>query len=176
MKLNDKGFAVSTILYALLISFLLFLLVTLKQVSASTNLMNAANDDLVNGGSLFARQVINSTGVNADGENIFSCGNWFNQGGKDTLVKIYSRYGIKFWPRDFRLKDTNGKIKVSVSESRHGKADDPSSFSDWHHPPYVTTSHDYSDLQPSGDYVFWLKIIDTVTTEVYYLPLYDICG
>ena len=174
MKLNNKGFAVSTILYALLISFLLFLLVTLKQVSASTNLMNAANDDLVNGGSLFARQVINSFKL-ADG-NDFSCTNWFNQGGKDTLVKVYSRYGIKFWPRDFKSSDTNGKINILVSNNKHGKSDDPSSFSDWHHPTYYTASHDYTGLQPSGEEVHWLKITDTLTTEVYYLPLYDICG
>lgn len=172
MKLNDKGFAVSTILYALLISFLLFLLVTLKQVSASTNLMNAANDDLVNGGSLFARQVILTS---SDGSN---CTNWFNQEGKDTLVKVYSRYGIKFWPRDFSSSITNGKIKIQLSSSLQPKDSLGSEISGWYETPIklsdlISISANY---QTNPENVYWLKITDTVTTEVYYLPLYDICG
>lgn len=175
MKLNKKGFAVSTILYALLISFLLFLLVTLKQVSASTNLMNAANDDLVNGGSLFARQVINSF-KNPDGTD-YTCNNWFNQGGKDTLVKVYSRYGIKFWPRDFKTSIENGKIRVQLSKNPQNKDSLGSEISDWYETPIkVDDLQRLENNNTNKDNVFWIKITDTVTTEVYYLPLYDICG
>lgn len=49
--LNNKGFAVSAVLYTLLIAFLIFLAVTLKELASSTNLINHANDELTNGGS-----------------------------------------------------------------------------------------------------------------------------
>ena len=49
--LNNKGFAVSAILYTLLIAFLIFLAVTLNELASSTNLISHANDELTNGGS-----------------------------------------------------------------------------------------------------------------------------
>ena len=49
--LNNKGFAVSAVLYTLLIAFLVFLAVALSELSASSKLLSHANDDLTNGES-----------------------------------------------------------------------------------------------------------------------------
>ena len=57
IKLNNKGFAVSAVLYTLLIAFLLFLGVTLAQFSASTNILNNANKDIINGTEFSVKQV-----------------------------------------------------------------------------------------------------------------------
>lgn len=45
-KLNNKGFTVSAILYALLIGFLLFLLAALAMFSSSNTLISGCNDDI----------------------------------------------------------------------------------------------------------------------------------
>ena len=111
MTLNNKGFAISAILYALLISFLLFLLVALNMFSASTNILNASNDDIVNGKSLYANQVIPTVSGS-------TCSNWFDYG-SDNKVKVYSRYGVKYFPRDFSTGLTaNGKLRAYVSWNR----------------------------------------------------------
>lgn len=46
MKLNNKGFAVSAVLYGLLICFLMFLLAALAMFSTSNNIFSNANNDL----------------------------------------------------------------------------------------------------------------------------------
>lgn len=46
--LNNKGFAVTSVLYTLLIAFLLFLGAALAQFSSSTKILSKANDDLTN--------------------------------------------------------------------------------------------------------------------------------
>ena len=50
--LNSKGFAISSILYTLLIAFLLFLGVALAQLSSSSSLIGKANDDLIMDGCM----------------------------------------------------------------------------------------------------------------------------
>ncbi len=45
-KLNNKGFAVSSVLYTLLIAFLLFLGAALAQFSSSARILSKADDDL----------------------------------------------------------------------------------------------------------------------------------
>lgn len=131
--LNNKGFAVSSVLYTLLIAFLLFLGAALAQFSASSSLIGKANDDLVNGSSFEAMQ-IKPNGDCKDGNE------WYQDSdGKtsNTIVRIKTRYGIKYWPKDFKkeddgsqagfLKDNgtiatgdyiskdNGKIKTTVT-------------------------------------------------------------
>ena len=56
--LNNKGFAVSSVLYTLLIAFLLFLGAALAQFSASSSLIGKANDDLINGVTLSLDEVV----------------------------------------------------------------------------------------------------------------------
>ena len=100
--MNNKGFAVSTVLYTLLIAFLMFLGAALAQFSSSSSLIGKANDDLINGTKLNATLV---------------------KGDNSRLIKVNSRYGTFYWPTDFNAEiasdreiinpGENGKIKVS---------------------------------------------------------------
>jgi len=56
-KINNKGFVISSILYTLLISFLLILSLLLLQFKSSSDVVNNASKDLVSGSNLVARQV-----------------------------------------------------------------------------------------------------------------------
>ena len=98
MKLNNKGFAVTTILYTLLIAFLMFLGAALAMFSTSSSLISNANEDLINGTELNVQQVklADTSGLDY--------GTWF---GTTVLVKINSRYGTMYWPRDFYNYDTS---------------------------------------------------------------------
>ena len=108
--LNNKGFAVSSVLYTLLIAFLLFLGAALAQFSASSSLIGKANDDLVNGTSFEALQV-KPNGACKDGNNGNS---WYKDSdGKisNTIVRIKSKYGTMYWPKDFKNED-NSQTKI----------------------------------------------------------------
>lgn len=179
MTLNNKGFAISAILYALLISFLLFLLVALNMFSASTNILNASNDDIVNGKSLYANQVIPTVSGS-------TCSNWFNYN-SSTKVKVYSRYGVKYFPRDFSTGSTaNGKLRAYISTeqvtfnlSSENNAAKPLTLNDDYSPssPYsLWSGTDLSGKTNSGSSVYFLALYDTATSETYYLGLFDICG
>lgn len=104
--LNNKGFAVSSVLYTLLIAFLLFLGAALAQFSTSSSLIGKANDDIVNGNTFSAEQV---RAPKVEGK---VCGygrdyQWFQNSDtslSNTLVKIKSRYGTMYWPKDFGLE------------------------------------------------------------------------
>lgn len=95
--LNNKGFAVTAVLYTLLIAFLMFLGAALAQFSSSSSLIGKANDDLINGTKLDAKL------VKVDGGN---ASNWNTLG---IIVKINSRYGTMYWPKDFCNND-NGTL------------------------------------------------------------------
>lgn len=181
MTLNNKGFAISAILYALLISFLLFLLVALNMFSASTNILNASNDDIVNGKSLYANQVIPTISGS-------TCSNWFDYG-SDNKVKVYSRYGVKYFPRDFSTGSTaNGKLRAYISNeqvtfnlSSENNAAKPLTLNADYSPssPYsysLWSGTDLSGKTNSGSSVYFLALYDTATSETYYLGLFDICG
>ncbi len=88
--LNNKGFAISSILYTLLIAFLLFLGVALAELSSSSSLVGKANDDLINGISLSVDEV--------------------KVNGKPT-IRVKSRYGIRYWTKDFECDDGNKTCK-----------------------------------------------------------------
>ena len=88
--LNNKGFAISSILYTLLIAFLLFLGVALAELSSSSSLVGKANDDLINGISLSVDEV--------------------RVNGKPT-IRVKSRYGIRYWTKDFECDDGNKTCK-----------------------------------------------------------------
>lgn len=180
MTLNNKGFAISAILYALLISFLLFLLVALNMFSASTNILNASNDDIVNGKSLYANQVIPT--VSGAG----ACSNWFDYG-SNNKVKVYSRYGVKYFPRDFSTGSTaNGKLIAYISKTKVTfDLSDPSKKNgapnlyegDNLSAEYINwTGTNLRDMDNSGNSVYFLAFYDTATDETYYLGLFDICG
>ena len=110
VMLNNKGFAVSTILYTILIAFLLFLGITLSMFSSSNSIISNANNDLVNGTVFRAVQVRNN---NQPKENCISINvqepeegqyYWY-QMDNNILIKITSRYGVIYWPRDFIKSD-----------------------------------------------------------------------
>ena len=189
MTLNNKGFAISAILYALLISFLLFLLVALNMFSASTNILNASNDDIVNGKSLYANQVIPNNACPDPSSS------WFNAG--STVVKVYSRYGVKYFPRDFSNNTgstANGKLKAYVSwnyaDSKPSKnpfnlsnanngapvlnVTNPgtSGYINWSDNMILNSANYAND----GSNVVFLALYDSATDETYYLGLFDICG
>lgn len=120
--LNNKGFAVSSVLYTLLIAFLLFLGAALAQFSASSSLIGKANDDLVSGTSFEAMQVK----PNGACENNKK---WYQDGDgntSSTIVRIKSKYGTMYWPKDFkgsdfRKIDDNGNVSATTSISNNGK-------------------------------------------------------
>lgn len=115
--LNNKGFAVSSALYTLLIAFLLFLGAALAQFTSSIGLLNKANEDLINGVDFKAQQRNpNGACINTDIEGKYD---WYLQYKDDnenknervvsnTIIKIKSRYGTKYWPKDFKYKDNQG--------------------------------------------------------------------
>lgn len=122
--LNNKGFAVSSVLYTLLIAFLLFLGAALAQFSASSSLIGKANDDLVNGTSFEAMQ-IKPNGACKDGNNGNS---WYKDSdGKisNTIVRIKSKYGTMYWPKDFKGSNfwvnNDGNVSAITSISNNGK-------------------------------------------------------
>lgn len=114
-KINNKGFVISSILYTLLISFLLMLALLLLQFKSSSDVINNASKDLVNGeelklyhvhvGSGTCKKISDTFGeiiFNHDGSNKFSVSssdyNWFSS---SMIIKINSRYGVYYWPKDF---------------------------------------------------------------------------
>lgn len=112
--MNNKGFAVSSVLYAILISFLLFLGVALAMFSSANNITLSANDDIVNGTGFSARRIVDDTS-----SSLTSCNNngtWNSV--SDRLIKINSRYGVVYWPKDFKLD--SGKYKYSNKISADG--------------------------------------------------------
>ena len=120
--LNNKGFAVSSVLYTLLIAFLLFLGAALAQFSTSSSLIGKANDDLINGVKLSAVQ------VKPDG----ACSNdktkydWYLQYKDEnknervvsnTIIKIKSRYGTKYWPKDFKYNNAQANLRETSNDA-----------------------------------------------------------
>lgn len=109
--LNNKGFAVSTVLYTLLIAFLLFLGGALAQFSSSNSLISNVNNDLINGTKFEAVQVKTKD----------ACENgkqWYNS---NIIVKVRSRYGTFYWPKDFGDSIANGNINIENGLSSNGK-------------------------------------------------------
>ena len=99
MKKN-KGFVVSTILYSILIAFLIVLGVTLYIFSSATTMVGSATDDLVNATNLSITPII----VN-DGENRRN----------DILAVITSKYGDYYWPKDFNMSVNEDSISEESS-------------------------------------------------------------
>lgn len=120
--LNNKGFAVSSALYTLLIAFLLFLGAALAQFTSSIGLLNKANEDLINGVDFKAQQR-NPNDACTGGIK------WYQEKDKDgsikvsnTIVLIKTRYGTKYWPKDFKYKDdqdNDGQAKLTENNDHN---------------------------------------------------------
>ncbi len=123
--LDNKGFAVSAVLYTLLIAFLLFLGATLAMFSSSNSTVGNSNNDLIDGSDFRAQQVKTgivsgkgtcvASGTNKIGENDYY---WY-ESKNDILVRINSRYGTMYWPRDFGLKINNGVIEGTSKNNKN---------------------------------------------------------
>lgn len=116
--LNNKGFAVSAVLYTTLIAFLLFLAVVLSMFSSSSDLVRNANTDLINGNKFEAKQVTLTSGFSGGKNNCVSTSNaspasdefyWYES---PIIVKINSRYGTYYWPKDFNITDKDDVSKT----------------------------------------------------------------
>ncbi len=114
--LNNKGFAVSAVLYTLLIAFLMFLGAALAMFSSSSSLIGKANNDLINGSDFDVIQVKTY-------ENGKECGTnkdymWYQATDgvtlSNTIIQIKNKYGTKYWPRDFEGNDITVEIDDTV--------------------------------------------------------------
>lgn len=160
--MNNKGFAVSSVLYAILISFLLFLGVALAMFSSANNITLSANDDIVNRTGFSARRVVNDMKDEA-GNEIQSCndnGTWNNV--SDRLIKINSRYGVVYWPKDFG----NDGIKYSNKISASGDLVNGYNISD-----YQTKFIIYDDYDSGKDITF----TDLVNGDEVKVRFYNVC-
>ena len=120
--LNNKGFAVSAVLYTTLIAFLLFLAVVLSMFSSSSDLVRNANTDLINGNKFEAKQVrLTSAWKNSRNQTKKDCQpiagtnvgtNYYYYYESPIIVKINSRYGTYYWPKDFNITDKNDVSKT----------------------------------------------------------------
>ena len=160
--LNNKGFAVSSVLYTLLIAFLLFLGAALAQIASSSSLIGRANDDMVNGTQFKAIQ-LRPNGACIEGRTT-----WYqdyNGNTSNAIVKIESRYGTIYWPKDFGgvISDENG---IDVNEgTSSGK---------------ISVSYDSSTINPGENYPGYanfgkLTFTDTVTGTETSVVIADIC-
>lgn len=121
--LNNKGFAVSAVLYTTLIAFLLFLAVVLSMFSSSSDLVRNANTDLINGNKFEAKQVTLTSGFNEGKTNCVPTSKtslasdefyWYDS---PVIVKINSRYGTYYWPKDFdTFSDSNNNNALDDGE------------------------------------------------------------
>lgn len=102
--LNNKGFAVSSALYTLLIAFLLFLGAALAQFTSSIGLLNKANEDLINGVDFKAQQR-NPEGACTGDIKWYEEDKDGNIKVSNTIVLIKTRYGTKYWPKDFETSE-----------------------------------------------------------------------
>ena len=125
--LNNKGFAVSAVLYTLLILFLVFLGVSLSMFSASNNLISFGNRDLVDGVKFEVGHVMVDKKIN-----------------HNKFIRIKSKYGTCYWPESFPVFTTgtteqvgcNNKIKVEFFggfQNIKDKLSNNITVADWKH-------------------------------------------
>lgn len=84
--LDNKGFAVTSVLYTLLIAFLLFLGVSLSMLSTSNSLISNMNKDLTD--NLYVNAYLNIDNKNDLSNSL-------------QIVKIRYNKGTIYWPQDF---------------------------------------------------------------------------
>lgn len=166
--LNNKGFAVSTVLYTLLIAFLLFLGAMLASFSSSNSIISNANNDLINGSKLSVVQVKdnNQEGkcVSIDTEKKEGDYYWYEVK-SGILAKINTRYGVMYWPRDFAGEINDKTIKYKSSNNKIEVSDDATALED-----------DVKEIIINGSNTFELTVKDIKTNEEASVIIGDICG
>lgn len=155
--MNNKGFAISAVLYTLLISFLLFLGVTLAMFQSSISLTNNANKDLLNNNKL---GLVNVSPLDKNGYKkgedgtLFHSKEWYQA---DMLVKVNSRYGIVYWPKDVSNYSTFTPASASDGSFTKDKLK-------W----YL-----YSSSDPNGSILTSASSFETTTGEYFALVVVD---
>ena len=162
--MNNKGFAVSSVLYAILISFLLFLGVALAMFSSANNITLSANDDIVNGTGFSVKRVAETI----EEESVCdSNGKWILA--SDRLIKINSRYGVIYWPHDFKTKNDEVCYDDKIcAESSSGLAS----------MDYNKIHSIYGDSQSSPNFnekKESIKFKDKISAEVKTIVFYNVC-
>lgn len=111
--LNNKGFAITSVLYLLLVSFLMFLAITLSQFASSSAVIGRANDDLIeNNNNLDANYVSNACSKGS---------NWYRS---NVLIKIEAKQGYAYWPKNYNISiNSEGKIEKSSKETEDDDSD-----------------------------------------------------
>lgn len=164
--MNNKGFAVSSVLYAILISFLLFLGVALAMFSSANNITLSANDDIVNGTGFSVKRVAETI----EEESVCdSNGKWILA--SDRLIKINSRYGVIYWPHDFKITETGNEVCYDdkiCAESSSGLAS----------MNYNAIHSIYGDSQSSPDFnekKASITFKDKISVEEKTIEFYNVC-
>ena len=98
--MNNKGFIVSTILYTILVAFLLFLAVTLSVFASATSTVGGGTNDLVNATYFKVWPV----------KNCEADKSWYEPS-NNVLAIITTKYGEYYWPKDFGGSIEDGYIK-----------------------------------------------------------------
>ena len=93
--MNNKGFAISSVLYIMMASFLMYLAVLLSQLSSSADIIgNAANDLIDKGFSAYINESESS----------------------DEKIIILKDDKKIVWPKDFKEKDEHDGVKIECNE------------------------------------------------------------
>lgn len=156
--MNNKGFAVSSVLYAILISFLLFLGVALAMFSSANNITLSANDDIVNGTGFSARRVAEDGVCNNSGDwSLLS----------DRLIKINSRYGVVYWPHDFKITGTGNEVCYDNKICATSKPSELAKMSK------DNIKFSYKNSTYNDD--VWIEFKDKISGDTKKVYFYDIC-
>lgn len=169
MKLDNKGFAVSMVLYTLLIIFMLFLLVALATFNNSFSLISSANDNIVNGTKFSVEQIVVNQ-KDSSGNVVNNCTNWFTNDSKRKLL-IRTSNGNNYWPRDYvdGIYKNNGNITVTFSKTMVSYTQDCLALE------YVS-KNDTNDLINNESSYYCAKLYNSTTEETDYILLSNICN
>lgn len=115
--LNNKGLAITTALYSLLVAFLLFLGITLSTFASSANQLGSANSDLIDGKRLTGSQIKLQGNIGSKWY-LYQTNNSGSEKVNNTLAVVNSRYGVAYWPKD---SDANAKYTSTYNLKSSGE-------------------------------------------------------
>ena len=159
MKLNNKGFAVSAILYSFLTVFILFLLVVLSAMNNSITILKSTNDDIINGFTFEIKQTY-GTSINCDND-------WYTYN-YNKKIEIRTTHDVLYWPKDFNASGTDTKsgfVSIYFSDIENNSID-ADNFPTPNNPASGNT------LSSSYKYVY---VYDKVIKKVEHIEIGNIC-
>ncbi len=124
MKINNKGFAVSAVLYSLLLVFALFTMVVLASFDSAVDIVGASNDDIVNGNTFVVYETLIKDQIKyGQSQDYDICqyddDTWYNVD-CDKKITIQTSTGTVYWPKNFcKTRDENtGRCKKYENENK----------------------------------------------------------